>query len=388
MSSKLRPPVAVGRIATLLLACAPIASLARGQATIRSRDVLTDWSTSSATSAAPALLPGVSSPSWNQQPNAWRLGVAIENLETGVLLTDVERSLPGDSAGLKRGDVIISVGGYQVGYVDGALFDLGDELRRRADAQGRVTFLIFDGRTRQLRSLPIQLQQQTSTGVRGQVLCRERISLSSQAVLTVRLRDVTFANWQNVAVGQHVIPNPQHPPIPFTIGFDPSTIYADHRYVVDAWLVDRGQIVLQTSSPVSVDPLSPTAPLQVALVKPTTSGPTTTQPTTTYASSQLDQINQWYRQYLLRDATTQELSAWQAHLQAGRSTQEIQAYILGSSEYYDRMGNQNARYLVELYRNLYGRQPTATELTQFQNQYQQFGGARSSFVQEVMRLQQ
>jgi hypothetical protein len=43
---------------------------------------------------------------------------------------------------------------------------------------------------------------------------------------------------------------------------------------------------------------------------------------------------------------------------------------------------------VELYRNLYGRQPTATELTQFQNQNQQFGGARSSFVQEVMRLQQ
>lgn len=385
MVSKLRLPLVVWRMATVVLACSAMASSARGQATIRSRDALNDWSTPS---AAPALLSGASAPSWNQQPNAWRLGVAIENLETGVLLTDVERSLPADSAGLKRGDVIISVGGYQVGYVDGALFDLGDELRRRADPQGRVTFLAFDARTRQLRSLPIQLQQQAAPGVRGQVLCRERISLSSQAVLTVRLRDVTFANWQNVAVGQHVIPNPQHPPIPFVIGFDPSTIYPDHRYVVDAWLVDRGQIVLQTSSPVSVNPLSANAPLQVALVKPTTSGPTTTQPTTTYASSQLDQINQWYRQYLLRDATTQELSAWQAHLQAGRSTQEIQAYILGSSEYYDRMGNQNARYLVELYRNVYGRQPTATELTQFQNQFQQFGGGRSSFVQEVMRIQQ
>jgi predicted metalloprotease with PDZ domain len=168
MSSTTRPSLAVSRFAALVMALAPAALSAYGQATIRSRDVVNDWSTAS--SPAPALLPGTSSPSWNQQPNAWRLGVAIENLETGVLLTDVERSLPADSAGLKRGDVIISVGGYQVGYVDGALFDLGDELRRRADAQGRVTFLIFDGRTRQLRSLPIQLQQQASTGVRGQVV--------------------------------------------------------------------------------------------------------------------------------------------------------------------------------------------------------------------------
>jgi uncharacterized lipoprotein YbaY len=266
--------------------------------------------------------------------------------------------------------------------VSGALFDLGDELRRRTEPDGRVTFLVFDGRTRQLRSMPVTLVSQSQGGVRGQILCRERITLTSQAALTVRLRDVTYASWQNVAVGQQVINNPPHPPIQFAIDFDPATIYPDHRYAIDAWLVDRGQVVLQSAS-TPIDPLRPTSQLQVTLVKPTASG----QPTNVYASSQLDMVNQWYRQYLLRDATTQELAAWQAHLQAGRPVQDIQAYILSSSEYYDRVGNQSSRYLTELYRNLYGRQPTPAELVQFQNQYQQYGGARSLFVQEVLRRQ-
>jgi uncharacterized lipoprotein YbaY len=367
--------VAVLGLALVAMSCATASAQTPA---IRSRDVLTsDWTMPATTSALPGLAP----PSWTQPPNSWRLGVAIENLETGVLLNDVERGLPADNAGLKRGDVIISVGGYQVGYVNGALFDLGDELRRRTEPDGRVNFLVFDGRNRQLRSMAVTLVQQSQGGVRGQVLCRERITLTSQAVLTVRMRDVTYPNWQNVTVGQQVVPNPPHPPIQFAIDYDPSTIFPDHRYAVDAWLVDRGQIVLQTATPTPVNPQGATTPLTLNLVKPTASAP----PSNVYAASQLEQISQWYRQYLLRDATQQELAAWQAHLQAGRSLPDIQAYILSSSEYYDRLGNQNSRYLTELFRNLFGRQPSAAELAQFQAQYQQFGGARSLFVQDAMR---
>ena len=387
MQSKMRIPILLVQAVAGAFACLALAATVNGQATIRSRDVLTnDWPTTPTGSTFGTTAPSLLAPSWNQQPNSWRLGVAIDNREVGVLLTDVERGLPADVAGLKQGDVIISVGGFQVGYVDGALYDLGDELRRRTDPQGRVTLLAFDGRTRQLRSLPVTLvQQNAAVGVRGNILCRERISFSSRAMLTVRLRDVTYPTWQNVTVGQQQIPNPSNPPIPFTISFDPSTIYPDHRYAVDAWLIDGNQIIVQTSTPISVNPLTNTTPLQVTLVKPAASGGQ--PPSNVYAADALEQINQWYRQYLLRDATAQELAAWQAHMQAGRSTQDIQAFILSSSEYYDRMGNQSGRYLAELYRNLYGRQPTAAEIAQFQAQYQQYGGARSLFVQEVMRLQ-
>jgi uncharacterized lipoprotein YbaY len=373
------------RLTLATFACLAAATHAHAQATVRSRDLLSsDWPTGSTAldRLVPAPLAGASG-AWNNQPNPWRLGVAIENLETGVLLSDVERGLPADSAGLKRGDVIISVGGFQVGYVDGVLFDLGDELRRRADPDGRVTMLAFDGRTRQLRSLPVTLAPTSAAGgVRGQILCRERISFTRQALLIVRLRDVTFPTWQNVVVGQQQIPNPPNPPIPFAIDFDPSTVYSDHRYAVDAWLVDQGRIIVQTASPVNVNPLAVGTPLQVSLVKPSSSAP----PSNVFVAPQLDRINQWYRQYLLRDATPQELAAWQAHLQAGRPVDEVQAYLLSSSEYYDRVGNQSSRYLNELYRNLFGRAPTAAELAQFQSQYQQYGGARNQFVQEVLRL--
>jgi uncharacterized lipoprotein YbaY len=366
----------------LTLCCAAIASTmaeaARGQATIRSRDLTSDWTSISSPSPQTAYVP-----SWNSQPNSWRLGVAIENVDTGVVLTDVERGMPAERAGLERGDVIVNVEGFQVGYVEGALFDLGDEIRRRVDPQGQVNFLVYDQRERRLQSLPINLVQQSAGGVRGEVVCRERITLTQQAVLTVRLRDVTYPNWQNVEVGNHVIPNPKHPPIPFSIEVDRSLIYPDHRYAVDAYLVDRGQIVLQSASAVPVSPLANTTPLQVTLVRIGASTP----PNNTYAVGQLDQISQWYRQYLRREPLSQELSAWQNYLQAGKSPQDIQAYILGSSEYFDRLGNQREPYLAELYRTLNGRQPTAAELQQLLTQYQQYGGARTDFVRDVLRLQ-
>ena len=91
---------------------------ASAQATIRSRDLSEAWS------AAPSLLPATSAtPSWNAQPNSWRLGVAIQNVDTGVVLTDVEAGMPAAQAGLETGDIIVNVDGFQVGYVEGALFD-------------------------------------------------------------------------------------------------------------------------------------------------------------------------------------------------------------------------------------------------------------------------
>jgi uncharacterized lipoprotein YbaY len=369
----------LSRTGCALVALCLMAGSVHGQASIRSRDLASDW-----TSASSLLHPeSAHVPSWNSQPNAWRLGVAIENADVGVMLTDVERGMPAERAGLERGDIIVNVEGFQVGYIDGALYDLGDEIRRRVDQQGKVDFLVYDQRQRRLQSLPINLVQQSAGGVHGEVTCRERITLTQQAVLTVRLRDVTYPNWQNVEVGKHVIPNPKHPPIPFSIEFDRAQIYPDHKYAVDAWLVDRGQIVLQSASAAPVMPLSNTSPLQVNLIRVGSSAP----PNSTYAVGQLEQINKWYRQHLRRDPYPQELSAWQTHLQAGRAPQDILAYILGSSEYFDRMGNQRDPYLSEVYRSLIGRQPTAAELQQFLAQYQQYGGARTDFVRDVLRLQ-
>ena len=245
----LRIAMAVALGAVVLAARCCGAASAHGQATIRSRDVLTsDWRAPPLATAR-ASPTASASPSWNPQPtpggSAWR----SRTWKPACCSPTSSAACPPTTRGSKRGDIIVNVGGYQVGYVDGALFDLGDEMRRRVDPQGK-------------RDVPGVRQPQPpaaqhagdaraadrSGGVRGQVLCRERITLTPQAVLTVRLRDVTYPSWQNVEVGQQVIPNPPHPPIPFSIDFDPSTIYPDHKYAVDAWLVDRGQIVLQSAT--------------------------------------------------------------------------------------------------------------------------------------------
>jgi hypothetical protein len=51
------------------------------------------------------------------------------------------------------------------------------------------------------------------------------------------------------------------------------------------------------------------------------------------------------------------------------------------------MGNQRDPYLANVFQNINGRQPTATELQQFASQYQQYGGARTDFVRDVLRVQ-
>lgn len=321
------------------------------------------------------------SPSWSPQPNQWRLGVAIENLDTGVLVTEIDRNLPADRAGIEVNDIIVNVGGYQVGYVDGQLFDLGDEIRRRVDRTGRVEFLVLDHRQAKLIKVPIALLQQNAHGISGQVTYRERIALSPQATLTVRLRDVTYPQWENVIVAQQVVRADGQPPFRFSIDVDPQSVYPDHRYALDAWISDQNRLMFQTQSPVPVAVTGNIPPTNLTLAR------VGAEPSNPYLAGQMDLINQWYRVYLKRQPTPQEIAAWQAHLQQGRSPQEILSYILGSSEYYDRLGNQRDVYLRELYRNLTGKEPTTADLAKLEQQLQTNQGSRTQVAREMLRNQ-
>lgn len=321
-------------------------------------------------------------PSWNPEPSQWRLGIAIQNLDTGVLVTEVDRNLPADRAGIEVNDIIVNVGGYQVGYVGKQLFDLGDEIRKRVDANGRVEFLVLDKRQTRLVNVPVELQQQNSRSIAGQATYRERIALSPQATLTVRLRDVTYPQWQNVVVAQQTVRADGQPPIKFAIDIDPQAVYPDHRYALDAWIADQNRLMFQSQSSVPVSPSGNVRPVELPLARVGA-----TPPSNPYLAGQMDQLNQWYRTYLKRDPTSQELAAWQTQLEQGRSPQEVLSYILGSSEYYDRLGNQRDTYLKELYRNLTGKEPTAADLAKLQQQLQVNQGSRTQVVREMLRSQ-
>lgn len=89
----------------------------------------------------------------------WRLGVFAHNTDTGVVIT---RVLPGSAArraGLERGDRIVTVGGYQVGWVEDRLYPLGAELQRQAGRRGDVNLLVQNVRNDRLLNIHLQLDR-------------------------------------------------------------------------------------------------------------------------------------------------------------------------------------------------------------------------------------
>ncbi|MFM7137621.1 MAG: PDZ domain-containing protein [Planctomycetota bacterium] len=103
------------------------------------------------------------------RPGTYRLGINVQNTPTGVLVVGVAPGSVAQTTGIEAGDTLVTVGGYQVGYVGDRLFDVGDELARRVDAAGGVTVLVRDGRTGTLENAGVRFGA-ASRGVSGRLL--------------------------------------------------------------------------------------------------------------------------------------------------------------------------------------------------------------------------
>jgi membrane-associated protease RseP (regulator of RpoE activity) len=98
-------------------------------------------------------------PRWRPPQGDWKLGVWAYNTESGVVVTRVAADSPAARHGLERGDRIVSVTGYQVGYVGDLLYPLGYELRRQADGRGEVLLLVQNVRDKELLNLTVQVDR-------------------------------------------------------------------------------------------------------------------------------------------------------------------------------------------------------------------------------------
>lgn len=99
----------------------------------------------------PRVVPGFT---W---PPKWWLGVYVYNTSTGVVITRVIPNSPAAQAGLEPRDCIVTVEGYQVGYVHRRLYALGPELQQRADRNGEVLLLVQNWRNGELGNMQVQL---------------------------------------------------------------------------------------------------------------------------------------------------------------------------------------------------------------------------------------
>ncbi len=91
------------------------------------------------------------------QSDHWKLGVYARNTDTGVVVTRTILNTAAHRMGLERGDRIVAVSKFQVGWIQDRLYPLGAELNRQASRRGHVTLLVQNVRTDQLINLEVQL---------------------------------------------------------------------------------------------------------------------------------------------------------------------------------------------------------------------------------------
>ena len=77
-----------------------------------------------------------------------------------------------------------------------------------------------------------------SASVSGEILYRERIALSPDAVVHVQIQDVSRADAPATVVGEQTIRNPGQVPIAFEVGYDGSDIEENHTYALAARIED------------------------------------------------------------------------------------------------------------------------------------------------------
>ncbi|MFY7893494.1 MAG: YbaY family lipoprotein [Pirellula sp.] len=325
-------------------------------------------------------------PPGQRPPTNFRLGIYSRNTDTGVLVTSVNAGSAAQQSGIEAQDIIIAVNGYQVGIINGRTYDIADELARRVDAQGRVMLLVRNHRDGRLVNIPVQFYGNApgmATSVYATANTANRPSVQPGMMLMARVIDTTFPQWQNVSLGETQVPLDGRWPVNFQIDLDPSQIRPDHRYALDVKVVQRGYTVLQMNSPATVNFANGNPRMAVTLVPPQGPAPGGIPPG--ISNRPIDQIGMWYEQLAGRPMNDRESQVWQRELAKGKSLDEIYATVLASSEYYDRFRGNMDLYINEIYRTLFGRSATPSEVLALRNRLSQSAELRIPVLLNLVR---
>jgi uncharacterized lipoprotein YbaY len=310
----------------------------------------------------------------------YRLGVYVDSREWGQMVTQIQPGSPAARAGINIGDTIITVGGYQVGYLDGRLYDVGDELQRRVDPNGRVTMLVQRQRG-QIEPVMVAMQS-SSIRLNGEVVTRERMALPQNSRLVVKLANAS-RSFADINGGTYQAQVYNAPPIPFELQVDPQYLYPGDRYQIQAVILSPNQQVLYQSQPQPIDPTR--NPGVVRLEVMGNAGFTGGQSPYTSSYGSADTINQYYNRFLRRQPNSGELDAWQRHVGSGRPLDDLPVTLLSSPEFYDRISGGNTQLFIDqAFRSILGRSPQNNELSEWQRVFDNTrGGNRTAVVRQL-----
>lgn len=322
--------------------------------------------------------------SWlgGQQSAEWNLGVRGDSTETGFLISQVTPGSAADRARLRVRDIIITVEGFQVGQVSGRLYDLTQEINRRADSKGAVRLLLQDGQSGRLASVSVQLDRH-SHQLTGMLLAPQ--TLPADAVVTVQIDNVTRP-YMVVRNGQQVLSGANQRNIPFRISYDPAYLAASDVYQVRATVASGGRDILY-SQPSRVLTQGNPSNVQLRLEGFTnTTGTTSTVVTAGYVNyNELDQrLIAIYREYLGREPTAAELAAARVlGTSVSNTLERLPLKLMASQEYFDLARNDNDFWLSNVFGVIIGRPPKPDELARWRQRFVELRYSRTELLRQL-----
>ena len=171
----------------------------------------------------------------------WKLGVYVQNTDTGAVITQVASGSAGQQAGLQPGDIIIAVAGSRIGSFDNRIVELADEIRRYTDPMGRVSILVFNARQRTMMSIPVSMNSTSST-LTGSVSTRDRTQLPPGSTLMVQLQNVTKP-YYIIDGGKSATRADGSGPFGFELYFDPRYVDPADQYQLTASITIGNQLM-------------------------------------------------------------------------------------------------------------------------------------------------
>lgn len=313
--------------------------------------------------------------------NRWRLGVYSKDTETGVRIVQVVNGSAAARAGLEAEDIIVSVSGYQVGYVNGQLYDCATEFERWATQDGWVRLLVQNNRNGRLVNMPVQLESRLAA-ISGSISLNDRLALPADAYAVVELQELVRTGAPPITLARQTIDRPRQYPIPFSIEFDPQQVDTRRIYVVTGSIQSNRQTIYAPRTSMQV--LTPTQPSTVNLAfERVALNPG--QPIGPYGQDvTLEQVAELFRQYLERDPSRQELAAWESNLQRGYHLADVRTDLLGQNQFFNQCDRDEQVYIQRLHQLMLGRNANPEEMAYWLDRYHQNNGVRRDVAREFL----
>ncbi len=323
---------------------------------------------------------------WTNNWQGWQLGATIQNTPSGVLVQQVVPGGIAQIAGLKPGDVIVAVGGSQVGYTNGRVVDLIYEINRRVDVNGKVRLTVLDSASRQMRTYNLNISQRPSAAsvVSGRVFLDAGYLPYGNSTIKVELLNVSRP-YMTATGGSSYLNAYGQGPFPFSIYTNSSYMNPQDSYRLVATLYDSNrQVIAYGTQDIGVPFAGGFASYDIRLQGMNMSLPNQVTSFGYYYPSQ-NEITEAFRQYLSREPSASESQAWQQQMAtSATSLTEMKAEIIASPAFYDRVGNNPDQFVKLMIESTTRSIAPLDRMQYWRNRLAQLNGDRLTLAREYI----